>query len=50
MLNLRQHEALDIKPLNILNDIASHWRKCQLGKNGRKQEDRRYSHPRYRQA
>jgi len=30
MLYLCQHEALDIKPFNVLNDIANHWRNCQL--------------------
>jgi hypothetical protein len=33
MLDLRQHEALDIKASSVLNDTASHWRKRQFGKN-----------------
>jgi len=36
MLDLCQHEVLDVKLLNVLNDVASHWRNCQLEerKNG----------------
>lgn len=38
MLDLCQHGALDINPFNVLNDISNHWRRCELEKNGRKQE------------
>jgi len=32
MLDLREHKVLGIKTYNVLDDITSHWRRCQLSK------------------